>query len=180
MIYHQQTITPDGWVFSEQRLFHPRITVTEEHARMAGRLYWEFLRRYGRPVLSVHERPTGAIDISLLGLRLLSFDTPRVISLDENWAPPRVIPGDGGWALHCPINGGLAVDPRHAQAGCLQMGLAPDSVSLTVYGYYPNLLRLHTRIYEWTQSALHERVARGYLPLLAQRLLQEAEYRCSN
>lgn len=163
MIHHHQTITPDGWVFSEQRLFHPRATITEAHARLAGRLYWDFLRRFGRPVLRVAERPSGAIDISLPGLRLLSFDAPQVI------------PADAGWVLRCPIDGGAAVDPRHPREGYLQMGLTPDAVSLTVHGYYPNLLRLHTRIYEWTQSALHYRVARGYLPLLAERLLQEAD-----
>lgn len=175
MIFHHQTITPEGWVFSEQRLFHPRIAITETHARLAGQLYWDFLRRFGRPVLRVAERPSGAIDISLPGLRLLSFDTPQVIMLDPNWIPGLVVPGDAGWALRCPISGGAAVDPRHAREGYLQMGLAPEAVSLTVHGYYPNLLRLDTRIYEWTQSALHDRVARGYLPLLAQRLLQEAD-----
>lgn len=46
------------------------------------------------------------------------------------------------------------------------MAVAPTEVSLTVEGYYPNLIRLHTRIYEWTQSALHVAVARGYLPVL--------------
>lgn len=173
MIYHQQTITPEGWVFSEQRCFHPRINVTEAHARLAGRLYWEFLRRFGRPVLAVRERPSGAIDISLPGLRLLSFDTPQVIALDP--VPGLAAPGEAGWALRCPISGGVAVDPRHAREGYLQIGLAPEVVSLTVYGYYPNLLRLHTRIYEWTQSALHYRVARGYLPVLAKRLLGEAD-----
>ncbi|MDF2630662.1 MAG: hypothetical protein K0R39_4493 [Symbiobacteriaceae bacterium] len=170
---HRGAISPDGSVFSEQTLLlgdvvlrastTALLAITPDHACMAGPLYWDFLRRFGRPVLRVAEQPSGAIDISLPGLRLLSFDTPQVVALN------------GGWALRCPINGGAAVDPRHAREGCLQMGLTPDAVSLRVEGYYPNLIRLHTRIYEWTQSALHVRVAQGYLPLLARRLLQEAD-----
>ncbi|HWI66559.1 MAG TPA: hypothetical protein VNT75_32420 [Symbiobacteriaceae bacterium] len=74
------------------------------------------------------------------------------------------MPVAGG--LRYPIGRGAAVHPAHENQGYLQMAVAPTEVSLTVEGYYPNLIRLHTRIYEWTQSALHVAVARGYLPVL--------------
>jgi hypothetical protein len=48
------------------------------------------------------------------------------------------------------------------------MGVERSQVSLAVEGYFPNLVRVHPRIYEWTQAAIHLRIARGYLPLLAE------------
>jgi len=167
VLEHQQTVL-DGRVFSRQTLWvNHGVAADEAAARRAGEIYWEFLRRFGRPILRIRELQGGGVRVGLPGLLLLEF------------RPPAVVPLGDGLGLRYPIGRGAAVHPAHTGEGYLQMGVAPHAVSLTVEGYYPNLIRLDTRIYEWTQSALHLRVARGYLPLLSEGLRREANPPCS-
>jgi hypothetical protein len=132
-------------------LAHP-LTAVDVH--LAGRVYWDFLRRI--PFLRVDVAPDGGVRIRLTGITLLAFTAPVVVPLPE------------GLALRYPIGGGAAVHPAHSRNGYLQMGVERSQVSLAVEGYFPNLVRVHPRIYEWTQAAIHLRIARGYLPLLAE------------
>lgn len=131
----------------------------------AGRLYWQFLRHFGRGLLAIEEYANGAVSIRGLGLPLLAF------------APPYQLPDDGGICLRYPVQHGLGVHPGRRGQGYLQMGVGPGQVALIVDGYTPSLAVLGAPgrwVYGWTQSPLHVAIARGYLHELA-RMLQQGE-----
>lgn len=150
-----QTLTVPGWI--------PRGEGMTAALDQAGRLYWQFLRRFGRGLLAVDEQSDGAVTVRALGLPLLAF------------AQPFQLPDDGAVCLRYPVGRGLGVHPGRRGQGYLQMGLAPGQVSLTVEGYTPSLAVLGAPgrwLYSWTQSPLHVTIARGYLHELTQTLPQ--------
>lgn len=177
MFHNQVAIdTATGQTLSIQKLDVPALhgPVGEAEARAAGRLYWEFLRRFGRGLLRVVEQPGGGVAIYGLGLvLLLAFEPPQVVCAA----------GDGGVtsagrvALRYPVGHGAAVRPGRQGQGYLQMGVAPGQVSLSVEGYFPSLGAPGGPgrwLYGRTQSALHVAIARGYLSELARLLLHRA------
>lgn len=164
---HQQRIAPDGSVLSVQTLAVPlqKVDQPSETAALAGQFYWTFLRQFGRGLLRITPDHDGRVDVSAPGMLLLSF------------LPPVIFPMGEGVAIRYPVGRGAAVHPRHRGQGHLQMGIEPERLSLEVAGYYPSLVgwprALRIPIYEATQSAMHMRIARGYLTALARHLGRE-------
>jgi len=155
VFHHHQHIDKDGRVLSAQCLDLPtRLPAPPgpEALAAAGRVYWQCLRAFGAPLLQIREAQDGGVAITAAGLTLLVF------------APPLTV---GSVALRYPIRHGWAVHPDHRCQGHLEMGVAPDAVTLTVAEYYP---RLPGRIYALTQSPLHVHIARNYLQRLAREV----------
>jgi hypothetical protein len=163
MFRHHQEISPAGEVYSGQSLDLPIIEVPADPVMAtaeAGWLYWEMLDQL--PLIDVRVTDQGAVSIYVPSLLLLSF------------GPPSAVEDGPGVALRYPIQGGILVRKGGENRGYLQMGIAPGRVSLTVEGYYPALAMGTDRgvgplIYKLTQSPVHVRIAKRYLPALARR-----------
>lgn len=161
---HEQQIDARGQVRSVQTLSAVLPTPWQDPAN-AGQLYFECLRRWGRPLLQVRTHQDGGVELRALGLLLLAFAAPEVAA----------DPAGGGGRIRYPIDRGVAVQRGGQGLGYLEMSFAPGQVRLAVEGYYARLVGprrnpLRVAVYLLTQSALHVLIARAYLPVLARSL----------
>jgi hypothetical protein len=163
MFRDHQELSPTGEVYAAQTVDLPSIALPADPlmaAAEAGWLYWKMLNQL--PLVDVQVDGHGAVAIWVPSLLLLSF------------GPPTTMPDGAGIALRYPIWSGVAVHPEHRRQGYLQLSIAPGRVAVTVDGYYPSLAAGSNRgamptLYKLTQSAIHARIARRFLPVLARR-----------
>lgn len=166
MFHDEMEIFGTGQVRSVQTLDFQQVTfpTTKQAAEEAGLYYFAYLSHLYPPFLKVRYRNDGGVDIRLLGLTLLSFGAPRILS------------GMGASAIRYPILSGLLVQKGQERQGELRFEIRPHRLVMAVEGYYsalvgPRASAWREGLYRRTQAAVHLRVAERYLDELAGRLL---------
>jgi hypothetical protein len=137
---------------------------TKQAAEEAGLYYFAYLGQLYPPFLRVRYRDDGGVEIRLLGVTLLSFGAPRILS------------GPGAAAIRYPILTGLLVQKGRERTGELRFEIRPRRLVMAVEGYYaaiigPSAAGWREAIYRRTQAAIHRRAAQQFLDELAGRLL---------
>jgi hypothetical protein len=163
-----EQIKPDGAVASEQRLLVDRAVVdpTECGALDLGRLYWDTVERYWRPLIFVRRHSDGRVDLrSFVGPSYLRFGTPEVAV------------GSGEVACRYPIEGGLlARNSGGAITFRQREGENGVTLSSTIEGFHPTLAARPGRprwtgaLYALGESRFHVALSRRYFD----RLLRES------
>lgn len=154
-----------GAVDSRQavRIARPVVEVSDEGARLLGRVYWREIRRISHGLVRPKERTDG-VDLHLLGRRpaLLRFGAAELSA------------GGGHVVCRYPILGGVLA--RRA-GGTLSLSQNGAELSLAVTGFVPRLgaprgfPRWSGVLYALVQQRVHVAVSRGYFA----RLIAEAK-----
>jgi hypothetical protein len=140
-----------GTIVSKQsvRATRPVVDVSEEGARLLGRIYWLEIARTSHGLVRSRESAHG-VDLRLLGRGplLLRFGREEVSVRDD------------GVSCRYRIQGGLLA--RRA-GGALSLSQTGSELHLAVSGFHP---RLGVRPYELVQQRVHVAISRRYLARL--------------
>ncbi len=144
----------------QQALF----ATTPQAAQEAGIYYFDYLNHLYPPFVRVLYRDHGGVEVRSLGLTLLAFDAPRVLT------------GRDVAAIRYPITTGLLIQRGQFRTGELRFEIRPHRLVMAVEGYYSALIGPAGRewrksLFERTQGRIHLRVAEQFLDELAGRLL---------
>lgn len=164
----EERISDGGAVESAQRLVTDRAVVdtSDDGAGDLGRLYWDTVERFWRPLVLVRRRRDGTVDLRPpLGPAYLRLGAPRLTARS------------GEVACRYPIEGGILA--RRA-GGFITFRQQEDeegvTLSSTLEGYHPTLAARPGRpgwagvLYALGQARLHAALSRRYFD----RLLRES------
>lgn len=166
MFHDEMEIFGTGQVRSVQTLDFQQVTfpTTKRAAEEAGLHYFAYLNQLYRPFIRVRYGTDGGVQIRLLGITLLAFGAPRILS------------GHDVAAIRYPILSGLLVQKGQERRGELRFEIRPHRLVMAIEGYYAALVgpkgsAWRESIYRRTQAVVHLRAAEQYLDELAGRLL---------
>jgi len=165
MFHDEQEIFGTGQVRSIQTMEFQQtlFPTTPQAAQEAGILYFDYLNHLYPPFVRIRYQDNGGVEIRALGITLLSFDTPRVLT------------GRDVVAIRYPIRAGALVQRAQRRTGELRFEIRPRRLVMAVEGYYSALIgpggsEWRKSLFERTQGRIHLRVAEGFLDELAGRL----------
>jgi hypothetical protein len=150
--------SPTGAVASEQRLRveRPAVPVSDEGARVLGRVYWQEVERFTRGLVRPRRHPHG-LDLVLLRCAVLL-----------RFGPPEVrVGGEAVVCRHAILGGLLARSPGGSISFAQRTGDEPELRS-TIAGFFPRLAAPPGRpgwtgaLYAQVQARLHRAVGRRY------------------